>query len=169
MSDWNKYHDCLLNASSTNLATSFQGVVLKFQIYGEDADLCSEVRHEQLKGDHGTQTIVDAISHRDFYLLLAKHIMASTNFEVHAVVTQNLLRTMECVFLQLWQVLLHVQHDKATPMYYCSYFAEQLIDWTLLLCFMLNFIRPFWYGLWWPVMKWCLPNSNYIKAARFCR
>lgn len=62
--DWVEYHDSLPD-SYKNILNNMQGLILKSQLYRQDADLCSDLTKKQLKHKNGASLIVNAVYQRD--------------------------------------------------------------------------------------------------------
>lgn len=58
--------------SSNRLPISIQGLVLKFQLYGQASDLCAELTNAQLKSDDGVSLIVDNLYRHDFMSVISE-------------------------------------------------------------------------------------------------
>ena len=63
--DWVEFHDSLPGNHTTKIAKGMQGLLLKSQLYGQAADLCSALTKDQLKSNDGVSLIVNKIYQRD--------------------------------------------------------------------------------------------------------
>lgn len=72
MLDGKEFHDSLPDTSFNNVSVAVQGIVLKSQLYGEAADLCSSSSNEQLKQVGGVHLIIDTVYQRDFLSVISE-------------------------------------------------------------------------------------------------
>lgn len=63
--DWVEYHYSLPDTHTTKISKKMKGLILKSQLYGKAADMCSALTKEELKSDNGVNLIVNATYRRD--------------------------------------------------------------------------------------------------------